>query len=309
MYVIINLEDDKMKKFIIIEVGSTNTKTYLYEEKLKDLGVITINFKNNYKLNKRIMESDLEKLYEHIENLRKYDCPIYVFGTSVFRNLDNLERGKFLKEFKDNTSIDFAIVTQEMENELTVYGVISDIDYDGKIAVMIGGGTSTEVSIVKDKKIIETAHNNYGAMDVCDRYPDINDETATSLLSEMIEDTLDVTKIPETKADILILAGGDYLKFYETLNYPLQRNKFYLEAKQPWYLDILSMQQYDEDFFYHKSLIEIQNENFESRDWWNGTTRGMRICINAIAKAVNAKYIIPTRISMIYGIVEKIKNS
>lgn len=298
-----------MKKFIIIEVGSINTKTYLYEEKLKDLGSININFKSNYKLNKKIMESDLEKLYEHIENLKKYDCPIYVFGTSIFRDLDNLERGKFLKEFKDNTSIDFTIVTQEMENELIVFGVVSEIDYQGKIAIMIGGLESTEITIVEDNKIIETVHNNYGAKDVCDRYQDINEETATSLLNTMIEDTLDITKIPDNKADILVLAGGDYLKFYETLKYPLQRNRFYLDPKQPWCIDLLSMQECDEDFFYHKSLIEIQNENFECRDWWNGTTRGMRICINANMKAVNAKYMIPTKISMVYGIIEKIKNS
>ena len=35
----------------------------------------------------------------------------------------------------------------------------------------------------------------------------------------------------------------------------------------------------------------------------------MRICINAVAKAVNAKYVVPTKISMVYGIIEKIKNS
>ena len=298
-----------MKKFIIIEVGSTNTKTYLYEEKLKDLGIITINFKSNYKLNKKIMESDLEKIYEHIENLKNYGCPIYVFGTSIFRELDNLERGNFLKEFKDNTNIDFTIVNQEMENELIIHGVISENDYRGKLAIMIGSGDSTEVTIIEDKKIIETSQNNNGAIDVCERYPDINEETATTLLNEMIEDTLDVTKPLDNKADILVLAGGDYLKFYETLKYPVQRNRFYLDPKQSWYLDSLTMLEYDEDFFYHKSLIEIQNENFSSREWWNGTTRGMRICINAIAKAVNAKYIIPTKISMVYGIVEKIKNS
>ena len=116
-----------MNNFIIIEVGSINTKTYLYEEKLKDLGTITIEFRNNYKLNKKIMESDLEKLYEHIESLRKYNYPIYVFGTSIFRDLDNLERGNFLKEFKEKTNLEFTIVTQEMENELTVYGVVSKI--------------------------------------------------------------------------------------------------------------------------------------------------------------------------------------
>lgn len=298
-----------MNKFIIIEVGSTNTKTYLYEETLKDLGTITIEFKNNYKLNKRIMESDLEKLYEHIESLKEYHCPIHVFGTSIFRNLDNLERGKFLKEFKDETNLEFTIVTQEMENELTVYGVISEIDYNGRIAVMIGGGASTEVSIVEDKKIIETANNNYGATDICDRYPDINEETSSSLIEDIINDTLDMTKIPENKADILVLAGGDYLRFYETLKYPLKVNKFYYDPKQPWYIDYLTLEECDEDFFYHKSLIEIQNENFETREWWSGQTRGMRICVSSVAKAVNAKYIIPTRISMVYGIIEKIKNN
>ena len=298
-----------MKKFIVVEVGSTNTKTYLYEEKVKDLGTITIEFKNNYKLNNEINVNDLNKLYNHISNLKKYDCPIHVFGTSIFRTLDNLERGKFLKEFKDNTEIDFTIVTQEMENELTVYGVISEIDYNGRIAVMIGGGASTEVSIIDNKRIIEVAHNNYGAMDICDKYPDINEDTATSILKEMIENTYDITNIPDNKSEILVLAGGDYLKFYETLKYPLNRNKFYLDDKQPWYLDTLSMYEYDKDFFYHKSLLEIQNENFSSREWWNGGTRGMRVCVSAIAKAVDAKYIIPTKISMVYGIIKKKKNS
>lgn len=298
-----------MNNFIIIEVGSINTKTYLYEEKLKDLGTITIEFRNNYKLNKKIMESDLEKLYEHIESLKKYNYPIYVFGTSIFRDLDNLERGNFLKEFKDKTNLEFTIVTQEMENELTVYGVVSKIDYPGKIAVMIGGSASTELSIVENKKIIETSHNNYGVMDVCNRFPDINEETATSLLEDMINDTLDMTNIPDNKADILVLAGGDYLTFYETLNYPLKVNRFYLDPKQHWYMDSLTMDEYNEDFFYHKSLLEVQNDNMENRSLWSGTARGMRICICAITKAVNAKYIIPTRISMVYGIIEKIKNN
>lgn len=298
-----------MNKFIVVEVGSINTKTYLYEEKLKDLGTITIEFKNNYILNNEIDENDLNKLYNHISDLKKYDCPIHVFGTSIFRKLDNLGRGKFLKTFKDNTDVDFTIVSHELENELTVYGVLSEIDYNGKIAVMIDGETTTEVSIIEDKKVIETVHNNYGALNICDKYPDINEDTATSVLKEMIENTYDILNTPDNKSEILVLAGGDHLKFYETLKYPLNRNKFYLDNKQPWYLDTLSMYEYDKDFFYHKSLLEIQNENFSSREWWNGTTRGIRVCVSAVAKAVDAKYVIPTKISMIYGIINKIKNS
>lgn len=298
-----------MDKFIIVEVGSTNTKAYLYQDKLTDLGIMTIEFKNNYRLNKRIVESDLEKLYNHILELKKYNCPIHVFGTSIFRNLTDLERGNFLKEFKNNTGIEFVIVTPEMENELTVYGVLADINYEGRIAVMIGGGGSTEVAIIENKKIIEMANNNFGARDICDRFPDINEDIATTPYEDMVNDTLDITIVPENKADILILAGSDYLRFYETLKYPLSPNKFYYDRKQPWYIDYLTMLNCDDDFFYHKSLLEIQNENFSSREWWSGTTRGMRICVTAIARVIGAKYIIPTRISMVYGIIEKIKNS
>ena len=40
-----------MIKFIIIEVGSTTTKAYLYEnEEIKSISRITIPFKANYKL-------------------------------------------------------------------------------------------------------------------------------------------------------------------------------------------------------------------------------------------------------------------
>jgi hypothetical protein len=74
-------------------------------------------------------------------------------------------------------------------------------------------------------------------------------------------------------------------------------------------MDSLTMDEYNEDFFYHKSLLEVQNDNMENRSLWSGTARGMRICICSITKAVDAKYIIPTRISMVYGIIEKIKNN
>ena len=85
-----------MNNFIIIEVGSINTKTYLYEEKLKDLGTITIEFRNNYKLNKKIMESDLEKLYHE-----RYD--LYCnYADIIVKNDQDLELviNKIINEVK-----------------------------------------------------------------------------------------------------------------------------------------------------------------------------------------------------------------
>ena len=148
-----------MKEFVIIEIGSTNTKGYLYKDgEVKSLGFKTIEFKNHYKKENKIDEEDKKLLFSFVNEI-KIDRT-YIFGTSIFRNLTDEQKDEWLKEFKEKTELDFRIVTSDMENEYTVYGAIADIDYDGKIAVMIGGGGSTELSIVEKKKIIEKANYN-----------------------------------------------------------------------------------------------------------------------------------------------------
>ena len=115
---------------------------------------------------------------------------------------------------------------------------------------MIGGGGSTELSIVEDGKIIEQANSNYGAMDTTNMFPDIKENNATSDFDYMIDQTIRITNKPKNKADLLILSGGDYIKFYETLNYPLTENNFYEDINQPYAIDSKSMEEFDRKFFY-----------------------------------------------------------
>ena len=295
-----------MKEFVIIEIGSTNTKGYLYKDgEVKSLGFKTIEFKNHYKKENKIDEEDKKLLFSFVNEI-KIDRT-YIFGTSIFRNLTDEQKDEWLKEFKEKTELDFRIVTSDMENEYTVYGAIADIDYDGKIAVMIGGGGSTELSIVEKKKIIEKANSSFGAMDTTDMFPDIKTDKASTDYDLMVEETKKLVNVPENKADILILAGGDYIYFYEELNYPVTKNKFYDNPLQPYSLDVETMDKLDCNFFYEVSLDEVC-ERTKNEGWWRGA-RGMRLCVKALVDILDVKYIIPTRISMVYGIVEKIKNN
>lgn len=295
-----------MKKFAIIEIGSTNTKAYLYENgEIKDLGFKTIEFKSNYNKEKKIADSDKEALYEYIKEINEEKT--YVFGTSIFRNLDDKEKDNWLKEFKEKTNLDFNIATADMENELTVYGAISQIDYNKKIAVMIGGGASTELAIVEDKKIIEKVNSSFGTINVTENYPDLKTDLVTSKYEEMVESTKQLVNIPKNKADIMILAGGDFIYAYEQLSYPLEKNKFYDDKKQPYCLDVETMKKFDKKFFYEMSLEEICKRT-KKDGWWRGA-RGMRLCVTALVDILDVKYIIPTRISMVYGIVAKIINN
>ncbi len=292
-------------RFAIVEIGSTNTKGYLYENnEVLDLGFRTIEFKNHYKVQGEISEEDKQELYDFIKGI---DCEdIYVFGTSIFRNLTIEQKEQWLKEFKEATNLDFRIVSSDEENELTVYGAIAETDYPGKMAVMIGGGGSTELAIVENKKIIEKKNYPFGAMDTSDMFPDIRGTYAKTPYDEMLAKTKELISAPQNKADLLILAGGDYIYFYEELEYPVESNKFYESSLQPYCLDVETMDFLDKKFFYEINLDEVC-ERTHNEGWWRGA-RGMRLCVKSLVDILNVKYIIPTRISMVYGIVEKIKN-
>ena len=74
---------------IIVEVGSTCLKVDRFNGKnLEKLEGITIEFKKNYNIDKKLRNSDIEKLINYINNLKSISKDIYVCGTSIFRKLD-----------------------------------------------------------------------------------------------------------------------------------------------------------------------------------------------------------------------------
>lgn len=82
----------KENTFAIIEIGSNNTKTHIYEnEKNISDTTTTIEFKKNYSINKKIDEKDIEKLCTEIEKVAKYTENIHIYGCSIFRNISEQE--------------------------------------------------------------------------------------------------------------------------------------------------------------------------------------------------------------------------
>lgn len=295
---------------VIIEVGSSTTKAYLCEnDKINKLKQKTILFKNHYKLNNKLEQQDKNDLFEFVLSIN--DEEIHVYGTSIFRNLTFNERKNWLIEFNSKTGLDFNIVSAQEENEYTVYGAIANTKYNGNIAVMIGGGGSTEIAVTNNGKIIKTINESFGAMDVTDNYPSLKDNFVKEDYKEMVNKTVKLmdkqNQFSNYSADILILAGGDYLYFYDELNYKINKNEFYSNPLQPYCLNMDLMTQLDFDFFYNVNLEDICKKTGDY-GWWLGA-RGMRICVNAVCQILNVKYIIPTRITMVYGIVERLKNS
>ncbi len=284
---------------VIIEVGSINTKVDLFNgEKVIHLETATIEFKKNYKKQNKLDESDVKNLINLVKKYSEKYTNIYVCGTSIFRSLNNTQQNEFLNLFYDETGTKFNIISQEKENELTVYGTVRNVN--SKVAVFIGGGGSTEIAIY-DEKIEEMVNSPIGVMDIMNEFPDLGDDLAKTKL-ETVQKAIKLN-LPKGKADILILAGGGHKNFALNSGVSYKKNTLFSDELLPIMMDIETRKKDTKRFFEEISLDEIRSR-VSDPNWWYAT-RAMCAFVLNVAEKIDAKYIIPTDISMVYGLLEE----
>lgn len=286
---------------IIIEVGSTVTKIHKYDgNDITELGMETIQFKRNYKENNKLKSEDVQRLINKVKELKNITQDIYVCGTSVFRTLSEEQKNEFLDRFKTETGIDFNIISQQKENELTVYGAIQDTNK--KVAVFVGGGGSTEIAIY-DNEIKEMVNTPIGVVDIMNKYPDLSEDIATTNIEEVKKVVKEKMNLPKEKADILILAGGGHKLFATNSGIRYEKNKLYDSKLQPIMMDIQTREEDSKKYYKEISLDEIR-KRVDDPNWWFAT-RAMCAFVLVVAEEIGAKYIVPTDISMVYGLLNK----
>lgn len=289
-----------MKK-LIIEVGSTCTKL----DEVNDLGIkrikdVTIEFKRNFSKLKQLDGNDVKKLINLVKEEQKQYKDIFVCGTSIFRVLEEQMKEKFLTEFKVETGLDFNIISQEEENKYTVEGATRNVK--GKVAVFIGGGGSTEIAIY-DNGIKEMCNTKMGVIDVMEQYPDLGENLATTDVKTVREWVKPKLKVPTQKADILILAGGGHMKFAKNSGITYKKNTLFEDSQEPIMMEINTRKLDTERYYKEISLDEIRNR-VNDPEWWYAT-RAMCAMVLEVAESLDVKYIIPTDISMVYGLANK----
>lgn len=286
---------------IIVEVGSTCTKVDKFNGKtIEKLEGKTIQFKKHYNEDKKLRESDINELINSIKELKSISEDIYVCGTSIFRSLNDLEKISFLERFKNETGYNFNIISQEKENELTVFGTTRFVN--NKVCVFIGGGGSTEIAIY-DKGIKESVNTQIGVIDVMQKFPDLAEDIATTNLETVKTFIKERLNLPKEKADILILAGGGHEKFARYSGIKYEENTLYNDEASPIMMDIETRKSETERYYKEISLDEIRSR-VNGPDWWYAT-RAMSAFALVVAEAIGAKYIVPTDIAMVYGILDK----
>ena len=287
-------------KLAIIEIGSNNTKTHVYEDgKTIYDNNTTIEFKANYKKNNKIEDADLESLYKVIETAKEYTENIHIYGCSIFRNLSQEELDEINNTINEKYGFKIEVVSQEDEAKYTAMGCYSNIDYDGTICVFIGGGGSTELLFVNNKEIIDKKYYSFGVVDITSKFETLKDDIPTCTFDEVYNYIDSLVNDINVKADVLILAGGDHFYWYNNAGYELLENTLYKNENQKYMITKEMSDRYDRDALV-TSMDRIRN-NSDNPKWFDGS-RAMKVITNLISNKIDAKYIIPTRINMEDGL-------
>ena len=292
------------KKIAIIEIGSNNTKTHIYEnDNLVKENNVTIEFKKNYKKENKIKSSNLDKLYDVIKKALDQTKDVHIYGCSIFRNITKEELDEINKLLKEKFNLEIEVVSQEDEAKYTALGCYNNIKYDGNICIFIGGGGSIELIFVRNGQIIDKKFYDFGVVDVTNKFSSLKDDVPTCTFDEAYNYVDNLIGDLETKADILILAGGDHLYWYNNARYDLLANTLYENDNQKYMLTRDMSDTYDRNALI-TSLDKIR-ENSDNPLWFDGS-RAMKVITNLISHKVDAKYIIPTKINMEEGLKESL---
>lgn len=289
--------------FAIIEIGSNNTKTHIYkDEDIIYENTTTIEFKKNYKNENKINENDLDRLCEVINNALNYTKNISIYGCSIFRNISKKELNEINKKLYNKFSLQIQVVSQEDEANYTALGCYNNIEYNGNICVFIGGGGSIELIFVNDKKIIDKKYYNFGVVDITNKFDTLKNDIPNCSFSDVYKFVNELIGDINFKADVLILAGGDHLYWYNNAGYKLIDNTLYKNEKQKYMLTTEMSDNYDK-YALVTSLDRIR-QNSDNPKWFDGS-RAMKVTTNLISHKIDAKYIIPTKINMEDGLKVK----
>ncbi len=288
------------KKYGIIEIGSNNTKTHIYENNTVIYDkTTTIEFKKNYKNNGSVSNDDLEKLYNEISKALEFTENIHIYGCSIFRNISNTELEKINGILKDKFNLTIEVVSQEDEAILTAKGCYQNINYDGSLCIFIGGGGSIELIFVKNKEIVGRKFYNFGVVDITSKFPELKEDIAKITFDEVTDHVNSLIGDLEYKSFAIVLSGGDHLYWFNNALYEMDENTLYTSDRQKYMIKTEKIDIYDHDMM-NTSLDSIRDRS-DNPTWFDGS-RAMRIIANLITHKIGASVVIPTNINMEDGL-------
>lgn len=285
---------------------SSTIKVYFYENELKLLEENSIYFKNDFDKKKGISEANLRELCEYFEEIKeKYELDFYntnIYVTGIFRNLIQERKQELVKLFKNKYDLYFNIISHGIENYYLSKAMQND--YNGKKVLIINmGGKTTELVTFVGKEITNTQNINIGVADVLNNFNKVNEKYSGHTLEEMedyISDKLSSVKL-DNDYDCSIFTGGEE-RFELLAGFNLIENTLFNDNIHRYMLPLEDYIVGTEKVLYKMSLDELHKLMPSNPKWMDGARSGAIIPLVLFKKA-NAKWIIPSDLNLINGVI------
>ena len=294
-----------MKEYYI-DLGSSTIKVYEYKSSLKLLEENSIYFKNDFDAKKGISKKNLEELCEYFEKLKKkyklkYENT-HIFVTGIFRELVYKKKQELVKLFNDRFDLYFNIISHGIENYYL--GKAMANDYNGKIVLIINmGGKTTELVTYQGDKIIDTCNLKVGVADLLNNFSKVNDSISGNTIEEMDDFVANILKDVKFKYnyDCAIFTGGEE-RFELLTGFNLQDNILFNDGIHKYMLSLEDYIKGTEKVFYEMTMNDLYKLMPGNPKWMDGARSGAIIPLTIFKKA-NIKWIIPSDLNLINGVI------
>ena len=297
-------------KHYYIDLGSSTIKVYLYEIKLELLEEHSIYFKNDFDPVKGISENNLKELCAYFDIIKaKYDLKYYntdIYVTGIFRNLEYAKKLELVKLFNDKFDLHFNIISHGIE--AYYLGKAMENDYNGKKVLIINmGGKTTELVTFFGTTLTDTKTINVGVADLLNNFDKVNELYSGAKVEEMesfIADKLSDIKL-DNDYDCAIFTGGEE-RFELLTKFNLVNNTLFNDGIHKYMLTLDEYINGTKKVFYDMSLNELYELMPSNPKWMDGARSGAIIPLVLFKKA-NVKWIIPSDLNLINGVINDLK--
>lgn len=298
-----------MKSFYI-DLGSSTIKVYCCEEGLKLIEEHSIYFKNDFDAEKGISENNLKELCDYFEIIKnKYDLKYYnthIFVTGIFRNLIQERKIDLVKLFNDKFDLHFNIISHGIENYYL--GKAMENDYNNKKVLIINmGGKTTELVTFIGTKITGTNNLTIGVADLLNNFNKVNEKYSGNTVEEM--ENFVAEKLCDIKLDkdydCAIFTGGEE-RFELLTGFNLVDNTLFNDSIHKYMLSLEDYIKGTKKVFNEITMEELYELMPSNPKWMDGARSGAIIPL-VLFKMANVKWIIPSDLNLINGVINDLK--
>lgn len=293
-----------------IDLGSSTIKVYVFENELQLLEEKSIYFKNGFSKEEGISEENLNELLNYFKELKeKYDFKYentHIYVTGIFRELNYEKQREMVKIFNDQFDLYFHIISHGIE--AYYLGAAMQNDYNGKKVLIINmGGKTTELVTFLGNKLIDTKKIQVGVADLLNEFSLVNNACSGNTVEEM---DLFVQKrlegfVLDKDYDCAIFTGGEE-RFELLTDFNLVENTLFNDGIHKYMVSLEDYISGTKKVFYDMTMEELYKLMPLNPKWMDGARSGAIIPLT-LFKMAGIKWIIPSDLNLINGVINDLK--